>query len=334
MVIRNYELLQQAALNHTLAEQLTKQAFYSIAISASISFCTLLILLRLILNRAFAPIKKITNEVSLHGPNGLSNIDQSAIPHEIKPLMTELSHLFDRLSEAMQREKRFAADAAHELRTPLAVLGTQTQAALRATTEQERETALLNIVNGVKRSGHVVHQLLTLSRMVPQAVIQEPEQFDLAGPATEMISDLVPQGLTKNIEIELDAPEKAMISGNPIALCILLRNLIDNALRYSPEDGVVIVSTRNLPQEQKVALIVRDTGPGIAEELREQVFDRFFRIDGKVSGSGLGLSIVKQIVKLHRGHIELRTPCDPPGDAKANRGLEIYISFPEIIQIQ
>lgn len=300
----------------------------NIALFSILALC-LASLFWFIIGRSLRPMRILAEEFSQHTP-GTARVNMQHIPYEIKPLMLEVNKLFERISETMQREKRFAADAAHELRTPLAVMSAQAQIALQASDSEERKQALTRILAGVKRSGHVVHQLLTLSRMVPEAVIQEPSIFNLATPATEMIVDMYSLAQTKDIELELDAPEEdAAISGNPIAISILLRNLIDNGLRYSPTHGKVIVSIKLLKQTRQVAMIVRDTGPGIPEELRARVFERFFRVDGsKTSGSGLGLSIVQQIVKLHSGSMQLRSPQDPPGDPKQNRGLEIYMLFP------
>lgn len=294
-----------------------------------ISLPFLAIIIWIIVSRGLAPLNRAATEISNRAPTQLTPVDLDKIPAEIKPLIQELNDLFERLAETLEREKRFASDAAHELRTPLAILSTQTQIAIRAKTDEDRYEALAKIVSGVRRSGHIIHQLLTLSRMVPQASVEAPVIFNLGEPALEMVAELVPQALTKEIEIELDAPEPTYIKGNSVAISILLRNLIDNAMRYSPEEGLVIVSTRNLTEQNKVQLIVRDTGPGIPEELRERVFERFFRALGnKAAGSGLGLGIVKQIVKLHRGKITLRTPQDPENDPKANKGLEIVIEFP------
>ena len=325
---RHIALSTEQSTQHLLDYQLA----YNAIITFLITFPILSFIIWLIIDRSLAPLQRITKELSERPPLSLTPVDLQHAPQEIQPFMSSLNRLFERLTDAMEREKRFASDAAHELRTPLAVLSAQTQVALRAECEQERHEALMNIVTGVKRSGHVVHQLLTLSRMVPQATIQEPKIFDIKPLAAEMVADIVPQALTKDIEIELDAPDSTYTSGNAIAITILLRNLIDNAVRYSPPGGKTIVTTRDYPDDNRITLCVTDTGPGIPAELRERVFERFFRVDtSKASGSGLGLGIVKQIVKLHNGRIELRTPKASIPNAEGNPGLEFLIHFPRFV---
>jgi two-component system sensor histidine kinase QseC len=224
------------------------------------------------------------------------------------------------LREGFEKEKRFTADAAHELRTPLAALSAQIQVALREETPEGRNRALLKVLAGVNRSTHVIQQLLTLSRMDPEASIQDPQAVNLAQQAAEVAAQLAPEAIAKNIELELLNPDsKASIMGNPTAIHILLRNLVDNAIRYSPENSFVKINIEE--NNNEVILTVMDNGPGIPEELRERVFERFFRVSGtKTTGSGLGLGIVMQIVKLHKAKIELLTPAH-------SHGLTVKITF-------
>ncbi|MCX7125819.1 MAG: ATP-binding protein, partial [Gammaproteobacteria bacterium] len=236
----------------------------------------------------------------------------------------ELNSLFGRLQAAFEREKRFTADAAHELKTPLAALSTQTQVALRAKTDDEKKEALLKVLFGVRRSTHVIQQLLTLSRMEPDASLTDTTNLNLAKHAADIAAMLAPEAIEKNIELELLSPDsKATIKGSPTAIDILIRNLVDNAIRYSPPDSFVSIDIHE--DNKNVTLIVRDNGPGIPEKLRKRVFDRFFRVIGNNTiGSGLGLSIVQQIAKLHHAQIELHTPAD-------GKGIEFKIVFPRVI---
>jgi len=209
--------------------------------------------------------------------------------------------LFLKLHEALEREKRFAADAAHELRTPLAALKTQAQVALFAKEDSERKDTIRNIISGVNRSAHVVQQLLTMSRLVPGASgMGDVSDVNLSNLAAEIIGEHVPAADKKNIELEMSSePENIHLKCNAASLSILLRNLIDNAIRYSNEDGKVRVEV--LKEAKKTILRVTDNGPGIPAELRARVFERFFRVLGhKTTGSGLGLAIVQQIAELHR----------------------------------
>jgi two-component system, OmpR family, sensor histidine kinase QseC len=281
------------------------------------------LLIWIIVGRGLDSIRQVTREIRQRAPSYLQAVDLEAVPAEIKPLIDELNKLFKRLREAFEREKRFAADAAHELRTPLAALRAQSQVALKASNETEMREALAKVISGVDRSAHVVQQLLTLSRMVPQATIKEFEPVNVAREAKEVIANLAPVALDKNIEIELiTTPDiDTTIMSYPTAISILIRNLVDNAIRYTPPGSLVkvcVCSEHNL-----VVLKVIDNGPGIPEELRERVFERFFRVlENKSVGSGLGLAIVQQIVEIHDAQIVLAAP-------KIGSGLEVIVSFPK-----
>lgn len=271
------------------------------------------LLIWIVVGRGLNSLKTIADEVSHRAPNYLNPVDLRHVPQEIAPVIEELNKLLHRVQDALEREKRFAADAAHELRTPLAALRAHTQVALNADTEEERKNALKKVLEGVDRSAHVVQQLLIMSRMSADESFEKPVPLDLAKQARIVISELISEAVKKNTEIELVADDSLpAINGNPIAISILLRNLIDNAIRYSPEHSIVrvIIDT----QEEYVVLAVIDNGPGIPEELYTRIFERFYRIIGtKSSGSGLGLGIVQKIAKLHRAEIKLGKPENSSG---------------------
>jgi len=280
-------------------------------------------LIWIIVGRGLDTLKKVALEVSQRAPSYLEPVDAESAPSEIEPLVNELNSLFSRLQEAFQREKRFTADAAHELRTPLAALNTHTQVALRAQTPEQRKQALLKVLAGVNRGTHVVQQLLTLNRMVPEASINEPVSMDLGKEAADIAAQLAPEAIAKNIDLELITTNKPpIILGNSTAIGILIRNLVDNAIRYSPEKSKVTIKIEE--DDEHVILRVIDNGPGIPKELRERVFERFFRVIGsQATGSGLGLGIVQQITKLHHAEIALETP-------KNGKGLDFQIRFPKV----
>ncbi|OGT67204.1 MAG: two-component sensor histidine kinase [Gammaproteobacteria bacterium RIFCSPHIGHO2_12_FULL_45_9] len=303
---------------HTQLENLLAR---DVVLMMLISFPLLGLLIWFIVGRALRPIQDVTEHVSNRAPAFLEPVDPMTAPIEIEPLINALNSLFARLQETFEREKRFTADAAHELRTPLAALNTFTQIALRAHTPEERREALLNVLSGVNRSTHLVQQLLTLSRMDP-GVNQEPAiSVDLVKEVADVAAHLTPDALAKDIELELIAPSDSLhIMGHPVAISILARNLVDNAIRYSPIGSTVSIYIE--PHDKYVTLRVVDNGPGIPEELRERVFERFFRVMGtKASGSGLGLGIVLQIVKLHHARIDLKTPLH-------GSGLDFQVQFP------
>jgi two-component system sensor histidine kinase QseC len=267
-------------------------------------------------------MRRIADEVGQRAADRLDPVDLEIVPAEIKPLIDELNKLFLRLKQAFEREQRFSADAAHELRTPLAALKTQAQVALKATDEKERQQQLQNVIAGVDRCTHVIQQLLTLCRMSPETVtLEDPIEVDVARMAAEVIAQLAPIAVDKQIDIELIAKDtNCIIMGNATGLYALIRNLVDNAIRYTPQGGTIKVFV--VRQENTLVIRVVDSGSGIPAELRARVFERFYRVLGtNTQGSGLGLAIVHQIVQLHKGTVTLKEPA-------SGIGLEVEVTFP------
>jgi two-component system, OmpR family, sensor histidine kinase QseC len=299
-----------------LENRLTQDSIYIMLLG----YPFLALLIWFIVGKALHILKRVTREVSHRAPTYLEPFDLTAVPAEIVPLVEALNHLFGHLRDAFEREKRFTGDAAHELKTPLAAISAQAQAALRCPQEQYQE-ALKKILEGVNRSNHVIQQLLTLSRMVPEATTQDFKPVKLAREVADIAALLAPEAIQKNIELEFLSPDsEATVRGNSTAISILIRNLLDNAIRYTPKNGWVHIDIQETPEHIK--LIVTDSGPGIPPELRNRVFERFYRIVGNSShGSGLGLGIVQQIAKLHRAEVLLLTP-------ETGVGLEVQIKFP------
>lgn len=280
------------------------------------------ILVWLIISFALRSVTRVTNEISNRASTYLEPVQLTEIPVEVKPLVAELNQLFIRLKLAFERNKRFAADAAHELRTPLAALKTHVQVALKADNDVDRNKALQKVIESVDRSSHVVAQLLTLSRLGEEEALTDIKPVDLHKLATEIIAYLAPHAFEKNVDIELaPPPSDPIVLGNDTAIGILIRNVVDNAIRYTPAQGEVKVSI--ISTDDQVILRVTDTGTGIPVELRERVFERFYRILGtKASGSGLGLAIVSQISALHHATIKLATPAN-------GIGLQFDVAFPK-----
>ena len=300
-----------------LARRITQNDLYIMLLVLPLSG----LLIWLIIGKGLDSIKAVTNEVAHRAPTHLEPVDIKAVPVEIKPLVDELNHLFLRLQEAFEREKRFSGDAAHELRTPLAALKTQTQVALKTADLTEQRKILQNVVAGVDRCAHVVQQLLILNRLAPEASeLEGTTKFDLSKLTAEIIAQIGHLALEKNLDIELIAGKPAFMAGNPTAIGILIRNLVDNAIRYTPAGGAIDVLVEKKPTG--ILLAVIDNGPGIAEELRKRVFERFYRILGhKSPGSGLGLAIVQQIAKLHNAKVKI-------GDPDSGQGLKVEVFFP------
>lgn len=219
-----------------------------------------------------------------------------------------------RIQQSIENERRFTADAAHELRTPLAALATQAEVARRAQNAPEREHALDQLTVSARRAARLVDQLLTLARLEPESG-PSLSPVNLAQRVIESCADCGPAALDKGIDLVLEVNRDVPVMGNDDLLRVLLRNLLDNAVRYTPAGGKVGVGvTAN-------AVVITDTGPGIPAAERERVFDRFYRLAGQEEeGSGLGLSIVRRITELHGARLEL---ADGPG----NLGLMASITF-------
>ena len=280
------------------------------------------LLIWIIIGRGLDSLDRVAQEVANRAPSHLEPVNIKEVPEEIKPVIDELNKLFYRLKEGFEREKRFAADAAHELRTPLAAIKAQAQVALNTSSVDEKNAALQKLITSVNRSTHIVQQLLTMSRLVPEAAsINDLDEVNLAKITRETLAMLVPAAIEKQIELELEADASTPnITGNPTALGILVRNLVDNAIRYCRDKGQVIVKVYR--QQDEVILEVRDNGPGIPSELQARVFERFFRVLGNKSpGSGLGLGIVQQISALHNGRVTLESPTE-------GTGLIVKVFFP------
>ena len=271
-------------------------------------------LIWIVVGRGLDSLESVADELANREPNHLEPVKIEALPEEIRPVIDELNKLFYRLKEGFEREARFAADAAHELRTPLAALKAQAQVALNTSDINEKNIALQKVIASVNRNTHIVQQLLTMSKLVPDQVFsQDLDSVDLIKISREILAMLAPSAIDKRIELEFEADQNIpMFPGTPTAISILVRNLVDNAIRYSEPDGHIIV--RVYQQQTRAVLEVQDNGPGIPEQFRARVFERFFReLGNKSTGSGLGLAIVQQIVSLHHADISLDAPATGTG---------------------
>ena len=270
------------------------------------------------ISRGLRPLNAISNEVAQRRPESLEPMALQAVPDEVAPLVQDLNRLFERVSESLDKERRFTADAAHELRTPLAAIKTQAQVAQAASKDAGRQQALASVVEGCDRAARLVEQLLTLARLEPES-FKARESCDLRSITREVIAELAPKAVSKNIELQLVAEQEAIMQGDTALLGILVRNLADNAVRYSPGNSAVQIRIRS--SGEIIELSVCDQGPGIPEAEKARIWDRFYRVLGSgETGSGLGLSIVKQIADLH--HAEVETASGENG-----KGLCVNVKF-------
>lgn len=269
-------------------------------------------------SRGLKPLLGIARSVEGRNATNLAPVQPSELPAEAAPLVAAVNGLLARLSAALDKERRFTADAAHELRTPLAGLKLQAQVALASTDDQERDSALAALLSGVDRASHLFEQLLSLARADRGEGIARTS-VDLDAAARRAAAACAAFAADKHIDLSVDAEHMVHIEAAPPLIDAMLRNLVDNAVRYSPPGArVEIVVDR---QGDRADLTVRDDGPGIARESRDRALQRFTRLAGQeVQGSGLGLSIVARIAELHGARLHLDAGID-------GRGLRVTVSF-------
>lgn len=265
------------------------------------------------------PLDSIADQVSRRAPDRLEPIEAGRVPGELRPLVERLNNLFGLVARSLENERRFTADAAHELRTPLAAIRAQAQVAFGAAEESERHATLQKVIAGCDRAARLVEQLLTLARL-DAPLTDQFEPVALHALAAEVIAELAPAAVARRADISLEGAPEIPVAGVAGLLRIMLRNLIDNALRYTPEGGSVAVCVTR--ESGGVKLAVSDTGPGIPQAERLRVMDRFYRIAGSgQEGSGLGLSIVARIVQIHGAAIAIDTPVSGTGSV-------VTVTFP------
>ncbi len=269
--------------------------------------------------RNLAPLDRLAGEVRSRDEQSLAPVAVAGLPDEVSPLARALNALLERLRLSLDAQRAFVADAAHELRSPLTALKLQLELLRRAANEADREAAGAAIGAGIERASRLVEQLLALARSEPGATPAARERVDLAEIARRGIADTVSFAASRRVEFELAADEPAFVIGDAMALGLLVRNLADNAARYSPAGSRVEVTVSE--DARGVLLLVDDAGPGIPEADRQRVFDRFYRrAEGGESGSGLGLAIVRSVAAAHGASVSLESS---PGG-----GLRVGLRFP------
>jgi two-component system sensor histidine kinase QseC len=269
--------------------------------------------------RGLRPLAALGRQVAQRDPGTLVALEMGEIPAEVEPLVENLNRLFERVAQLIENERRFTADASHELRTPLAALKIQAQVARAAASAAERTHALDNVIAGCDRATRLVQQLLTLARLDPDGLASKAESCDLQALARAAVAELAQFAYSKNVELDLADGAAVEAVGHAGLIAIVLRNLIDNAVRYSPQGGSVQV--RAAATAGAATLTVTDQGPGIPADERSKVGQRFYRILGsEESGSGLGLSIVKRIAELHGASLAL-------GEGEQGKGLSVTLRF-------
>ncbi len=276
---------------------------------------------QIIIGQGFRALSRTASAIGRRSPSSLTPLSLKGLPAEIEPLVSSLNNLLEQLSDSLKAQKRFASDAAHELRTPLTALTLQIQLAERAKTEEARQKAFGRLKDGIKRATRLVTQLLTMARLDPDNRSQPLLPPDLTALAHSVCDELAPLAAQKNIELKAASDKPAVAIANEDALRLLMNNLCDNAMRYTPADGHIEI--RTYIRASKAFIEVCDDGPGVPETERERIFERFYRAEGTktIPGTGLGLAIVRRVAELHGG--------TPSLDAGLNgKGVCFRISFP------
>lgn len=260
----------------------------------------------LAVRNGLAPLRHLSHGLAQRQPQALEPVALTDMPAEIEPVVQSLNALFERIQAMVDSERRFTADAAHELRTPIAAIRTQAQVALAAGADlEQREHALHYTLAGCDRATHLVEQLLTLSRLESSSTGAPNARVDVSAVAQRVAADLALAALEREQELALDAPAPAFIRADEMLTSLLVRNLLDNALRYSPDAARVHVAVST--DLQQVILRVEDSGPGLAEAEMARLGERFYRVLGSdKTGSGLGWSIVRRIAAVYQAQVDVR----------------------------
>lgn len=278
------------------------------------------------IQRGLRPLTGLQHALSRRSPTDLSPFPEELSPVETRSLLLEINDLLSRIRDDIDRQQRFIANAAHQLRTPLAGLKTYADLSLKLSDDnkmnsQEMRSALSQMHAGIGRMSHLVHQLLMLARLEPTAVASQNPHIavDLTSIVSDTTEEMVPLSIKRSIDLGFESTEgRVTVEADAAALKEMVTNLIENALLYTPEGGTVTVSVLD---NGSPSIVVEDTGPGIPETEREKVFERFYRLHaGEPAGSGLGLSIVKEIADAHRATIEI-------GDGRSGKGARITVKF-------
>jgi two-component system, OmpR family, sensor histidine kinase QseC len=279
---------------------------HAVALPLLFALVLLTVLIGVVTERAFRPVRRMATDLAGRGADDLSAVNTAEMPVETHALGVALNGLLARHAEVLARERRFTADAAHELRTPLAALRAQAQVAARASTPSESRRALDKLQANIDRTTHLMSQLLALARLEPGSVVGAGQSTPASVVVDLVLEDLAQAARDKHIEITLEGCGQRL-PGSPEVLYLLIRNLLENSIRHVNMQGRIALTVTE--RDQYAALSITDNGPGIPSAERSRALERFYRIPGSASsGSGLGLSIVGRVVELLAGEIELSDP--------------------------
>lgn len=314
-----HSLQVQVSENHHIRDDLIGHIAWRLIFPALFGLPLIGLWVWLATRQGLSSLAGVARQIASRDPQQLQAIHPTSAPTEIRPLVEALNGLFQRVEQTIDAERRFTADAAHELRTPLAALQAQLQVAQRARNGEEHDRSLQQLQSGLSRAARLVDQMLQLARLDPESGLPHPQPVDLTALGEAVCADLGAQIIARNIDFSFESPGPAIVTGHAEWLRVLIRNLVDNAVRYTPEGGTVTV--RIECQNDRLTLAVSDSGPGIPAAQRSAVLQRFHRLDqGGQPGSGLGLAIVARIAELHAAQLYL-------GTSPMTKGLDIRVQF-------
>lgn len=279
----------------------------------------LTLILYLSIDKGLKPLQQLASQINRRGEKNLELITTNYRHSEILTIKNEINQLLRRLRDTLAREKRITSDAAHELRTPLAAIRLHTELAKNAKNTAQQNESLDHVLVAVDRTTHLVEQLLILARLEPELQKQEFKDIDLNALIIDECVLLSPLAVKKSIELSFDDSQQASMRGNETALRLLIQNLLTNAIAYTPAGGKVEI--RLSSDDDTTSMIVEDNGPGIPEQERKRVMERFYRAENhEIAGCGIGLSIVDRVVEIHQGSLQLAEP-------ESGHGLKVIVTF-------
>jgi two-component system sensor histidine kinase QseC len=310
---RHREFRIVVAEAHDLRNRLMRGIALQAASPLALGLPVLLLLLWLSIRRGLDPLAVLTSAIKARKPDNLLPLNAAQAPSEVRPMVTALNSLLQRVAGALEGERHFTAHAAHELRTPLAALQAHLHVARATAAGPEHEQAMDHLQQGVERAIRLVGQMLALARLDPEQSLPAAAAFDVGGTVQDVCAQLAPLALQKDQTLELDVEDGLpWAPGQADLLSMLVSNLVDNAIRYTPAGGHIQVVARQEPSG--LAIVVQDDGPGIAPADRQRVFQRFVRLRGEAEpGTGLGLAICQRIAELHRAGLQLDQPVSGQG---------------------
>jgi len=317
--LRSGDAWVQVAEKDDVRGELAEKLAFAAAAPLLAGIVLLLLVLGLLIRYGLAPLSALARQVAERAPGSGAPFELSRTPAEVAPLIDALNGLLGRVRDALERERRFTADAAHELRTPLAALKVHAQNAARATSAAEREASLARMLQGLERAVLLAEQMLAYSRAAAPSVAAQRERVALRDLAQEAAEAVQPRAQERRCALELAVDSNVAVIGERQKLLSLVTNLLDNAVRYGPEGGRVRLELRR--ERGAAVLAVSDEGPGIPPELRQRVFSSYYRAPGAAgAGSGLGLAIVKEVAEAHGAQVAIEA--GPEG-----RGTRVVVRF-------